>query len=81
MPVLQIVKKYNKRSPLNGIVVSDKVELETKKGLTGFVLGIHRASREGKLDWDLIDFNWAINDTPNLEILENPTGGRTGKMK
>jgi hypothetical protein len=80
MPVLQIVKKYNNKSPLNGIVISDKVELATKDDLTGFILGVHRASRTGELDWDLIDFNWAISDKPNIEVLENPASGKTGKL-
>lgn len=80
MPILQLVKKYNQKSALNGVVITDKVELPSKDDLTRFILGVHRASRTGELDWDLIDFNWAISDKKNIEVLENPTGGKTGKL-
>jgi hypothetical protein len=80
MPILTIVKKYNRKSPLNGIVVSDKVELESRDALTNFLAGVQHASASGGLDWDIVDYSWAISDGYVKEILENPTGGKTGKI-
>jgi hypothetical protein len=80
MPILTIVKKYNRKSPLNGIVVSDKVTLESRDALTNFLAGVQHASQHGGLDWDIIDYSWAIGDGDVREILANPTGGRTGKI-
>lgn len=80
MPVLLIVKKFNARSKLNGIVVTEKVELKSRDDLTGFIVGVQAANSRRQLDWDLIDYNWAVSDTQNLEVLANPTGGYVGKL-
>lgn len=82
MPVLNIVKKYNNASALNGIVISDQVVLQRREDLTNFLLGCHKAARYGSLDWVIIDYSWAISDKPiNQYVLENPTGGKVGKIE
>lgn len=81
MPVLRITKKYNNKSPLRGIVIIDKVTLQSKDDLRRFLAGIKKASQHGSLDWDVVDWEWALVDTAKgAEVLQNPTGGRTGKL-
>ena len=81
MPTLTIVKKYNNKSALNGIIITDKVVLQRREDLTNFLLGCSQAHRYGSLDWELLDYSWAISDARVEEVLENPTGGRTGKIE
>lgn len=81
MPVLRIVKQYNKRSPLNGIVETDKLSFETKRNGLSWLKSITELNKLGKLDWDLIDYEWAlITEGGGNEILKNPTGGYIGKL-
>lgn len=81
MPTLNIVKRFNNKSPMNGIVITDKVVLQNKSDLTNFLLGCSQAHRYGRLDWELLDYSWAISDKKMEYVLENPTGGKTGKIE
>lgn len=80
MPVLNITKRYNNKSPLCGIIITDKVVLPSRDGLTNFLLGCSKAHRYGSLDWEILDYSWALSDKDTREILENPTGGKIGKL-
>lgn len=81
MPVLNIVKRYNNKSPLNGIVITDKVVLEQRSDAPNFLLGCAKAHRYGTLDWEILDYSWAISDKDTQEVLINPTGGKIGALK
>lgn len=81
MPMLNITKKYNNKSAMAGIIITDKVPLQRREDLTNFLLGCFKAHRYGSLDWEIIDYSWAISDKNTEYILENPTGGRTGKIE
>jgi hypothetical protein len=77
MPLLSIVKKYNNRSPLSGVVITAKIPFKTKADGMAFV---ERTNNHPKLNWEIIDYGWSAFETDVNEILENPTGGMKGKI-
>lgn len=79
MPTLNIVKRYTKHSKLAGIVISDKLELP-RENLESFLTAIAIQSARGVIDYEVIDYSWALSDKDTSTILLNPTGGRTGKL-
>jgi hypothetical protein len=78
MPVLSIVKKFNRRSPMNGIIITDKIPFKSKEDGYRFL----KALTVVKAEFDLIDYSWALDvDAKNsIEVLENPVNDRTGKL-
>jgi hypothetical protein len=80
MPVLRVIKEYNNKSPLNGVVETDNITFDSKVDGMRWVKAINDLNKKSKLDWDLIDYEWALLFTDNKEILANPSGGYVGKL-
>lgn len=80
MPILRIVQQYNNQSRLGGIIQSDTISFDTKEDGLRWLSRIAELNQQGKLDWDLIDYEWALLASTNCEILENPTGGFVGSL-
>lgn len=78
MPVLSIVKQYNNRSPMNGIIITDKIPFKTKQEGLEFL----KALTLIKTDWNLIDYSWALDIVAknSIEVLANPVNGKVGKI-
>lgn len=72
----RIVKRYNNLSPMNGVEVADYVEFVDATAVARFVAGVN-SNKE--VDFDIIDYERALLGQ-GMEILANPTGGRTGKV-
>lgn len=81
MPIMRIVKEYNNRSPLSGIIEADTVSFKSRADGYAFVDRVQRQSKEGSLDWDLIDYEWALITEGVNEVLVNNTGGRIGVIR
>lgn len=79
MPTLNITKRYNKKSPLAGIIVTDKLQIE-REALASFLRRAAFQSSKLVIDYDIIDHSWAISDKDTQTILVNPTGGKIGKL-
>lgn len=63
MPTMRITKRYNNLSPLNGMLVNDKIEFNTREDGAAFVRAV---AANDELDWELVDYEWAI-------VLLNPS--------
>jgi hypothetical protein len=75
--LFRIVKKYNNKSALNGIVQSDTIEFADRSACARFVLAVNNNPSVG---YEIVDYEQALVTTDNkAEILENPTGGFVGK--
>jgi len=76
---IRIVKKYNERSPKSGITEADVVEIEGgAAGAARFVVGVNASPT---IDYEIIDWEVVlISEMSSPEILENMTGGGTGKL-
>jgi hypothetical protein len=59
MPVLRIVKKYNNKSALNGVIVEDKVTFDSKSDGVAWVIAV---LNNKALDFDLVDYAWVVVD-------------------
>jgi hypothetical protein len=57
VPVLRIVKRYNSKSALNGLVTEDKVSFETRADGVAWVRAVQQ---NAALDFDLADYEWAL---------------------
>lgn len=78
MPLLRITKKYNNRSPLAGIIEVDKVQVESREAGERFITA---TKCQRGVPYDIIDWEYVLIDLADgPEIIENPTGGRIGKM-
>jgi len=75
---IRIVKQYNHLSPKNGIVEVDFVEVPSVEEAAQFVT---RINANKKLDFEIVDYDTFTMSAGNREILENPTGGYTGKLQ
>ena len=75
MPVLRIVKKYNHRSPKNGIIDVESVSFNTKEEGLQFLASVPLIKH---LEWEMIDYDWVVVGDAKPEILVNPTGGKVG---
>jgi len=80
MPLLRIVKEYNKRSPLRGVVQTDVLTFSTRDEGMAWVRAVNSLNLKNKIDWVLIDYEWSLIASSNSEILANPTGGFVGKL-
>ncbi|ARB06155.1 hypothetical protein FDH38_gp101 [Dinoroseobacter phage vB_DshS-R5C] len=76
---IRIVKRYNDLSPKAGITEADVVDIEGgAEGAARFVTAINA---NPNIDFEIIDYEVAlITKMENPEILENKTGGATGKV-
>lgn len=78
MPVLHITKRYNKRSPRNGIIVKESVEFGSYDDGLSWLAAVPLAKG---LDYEIIDYDWSLTgQILQPEIIENPTGGLVGKI-
>lgn len=57
MPTLRITKKYNNKSPVNGLVVYDTVDFASREDGAKWVAAI-QANKS--IDWDLVDYEWVL---------------------
>ena len=80
MSVLRIVKEYNNQSQLAGVVQTDCIPFASKEAALRWVKNVNQLNLQGRLDWDLIDYEFALIEDGCSEILENPTGGYTGAL-
>lgn len=80
MPVLRIVMQYNNQSRLGGIIQSDTINFDTQEDGLRWLASVAEMNKAGTLDWDLIDYEWALLASTNCEILHNPTGGFVGEL-
>lgn len=78
MPLLRIVKKYNRLSSVNGLVEVDKVEFKCRADAERFLSGV---KTQRGIPYDIIDAEWVTIDLGGgAEIIENATGSYTGKV-
>jgi len=78
MPTLSIIKKYNNASPLNGIVIGDKIKFESKEDGLKWL----KAMTVIETDFEIIDYEWALIDLgAGPAVLENPVNGKIGDLK
>ena len=78
MPVMSIVKKYNRRSPMNNIVITDKIPFKSKEDGYAWL----KAMTKIRTDFDILDYSWALDvgKANSVEVLENPVNGKEGKI-
>lgn len=57
MPVLRIVKRYNSKSALGGVIVEDKISFKTRADGVAWVRAVQQ---NAALDFDIVDYEWAI---------------------
>lgn len=78
MPILSIVKKYNRRSPMNNIVITDKIPFKTKEDGYKWLQAMTKVTT----DYEILDYSWALDvgKANSIEVLENPVNGKTGKI-
>lgn len=75
---IRITKRYTD-GPKAGIVEADVVEIEG--GADGAARFVTAVNANPRIDYDIVDYEVAlITKMERPEILENPTGGRLGKM-
>lgn len=79
MPLLRITKVYNAYSNgLAGIVEIDKVHFENKDDAAAWLMTVHSNPHVG---FTIRDAEWVLVDlAQGAEVIENPTGGFTGKI-
>lgn len=78
MPVLRIVKQYNKYSKMGGIIEVDRIEFQCKEDGVRFLQSVVQNRHCG---FDVLDAEWAlVGLRSDAEILENPSGGYVGSL-
>ena len=76
---IRIVKKYNHLSPKSGIEEADVVEIEG--GSEGAAMFVSKINANSRIDYQIIDWEVAlITKMEGPEVLNNKTGGATGKL-
>ncbi len=74
----RIVKKHTD-GPMAGIVEADTVDIEGGRG--AMALWVLAVNVNPQIHFEIIDYEQAlISNMENPEVLENPTGGRLGKL-
>lgn len=76
MPVLRIQKKYNNRSPLNGMVVEDRITFDTKEGGARFLAAV---TLNRDLDYEILGYEWALIDLTSAHgerVMSHPLLGK-----
>ena len=73
----RIIKKHTD-GPMAGIVEADTVDVKDRTAMALFVLAVNA---NPQIHYEIIDYEQAlISSMENPEVLENPTGGRLGKL-
>jgi hypothetical protein len=57
VPVLRIVKRYNSKSALGGLIVEDNISFKTRADGIAWVRAVQQ---NAALDFDLVDYEWAL---------------------
>jgi hypothetical protein len=57
VPVLRIVKRYNSKSALGGLIVEDNISFNTRADGIAWVRAVQQ---NAALDFDLVDYEWAL---------------------
>lgn len=77
--LVRITKQYNNRSPKNGVIEVDKIEFNSIDDAALFVTKVNSSKT---IDYEVIDYEAAlIGGKTAPEIISNPTGGMTGKIR
>lgn len=77
MPIMRVTKRYNAKSPLNGVIAMDKIPFATYQDGARWMFAVNA----GRMDFDVVDYEWVLVDLAQGEhVVASPTGF-TGKLQ